>query len=176
MMYATTDISDAYGDAPVADPIFETFGGHAAFHGPISTVLCFEDNTLVRDALEQPGERRVLVVDGGGSLSCALLGDRLAALARDNGWAGIVINGCVRDVGQLAQIAVGVKALAAHPRRSVKRGVGERDVDVSFAGVTFRPGAWLYADEDGIVVLSEPAEVEGTDGATPTTSPIREKP
>lgn len=158
-MYSTADISDAHPEALVADPIFQSFGGHGAFHGSISTVLCFEDNSLVREAVEQPGEGRVLVVDGGGSLTCALLGDQLAALARDNGWAGVVVNGCVRDVGELAETAVGVRALAAHPRRSVKRGAGERDVAVTFAGVTFRPGAWLYADADGIVVLPEPADL-----------------
>lgn len=164
-MNPTADLSDAYPDALVADPIFTSFGGRVAFSGSIATVRCFEDNSLVRDAVHEPGEGRVLVVDGGGSLACALLGDRLAAMARDHGWAGVVVNGCVRDVRQLAETELGVKALAAHPRRSVKRGEGERDVEVTFAGVTFRTGAWLYADEDGMVVLPAPVTPEDATGA-----------
>jgi regulator of ribonuclease activity A len=155
-MHLTADISDANPEAQVTDPGFRDYGGKAVFYGPITTVRCSEDNSLVRDAVEEAGEGRILVVDGGGSLNCALLGDRLAALAADNGWAGVVVNGCVRDADELAATALGVKALATHPRRSVKRGVGERDVDVTFSGVTFSQGSWLYADADGIVVLPEP--------------------
>jgi regulator of ribonuclease activity A len=169
--FATADLSDAHPEALVADPIFRDFGGTSAFRGPIATVRCFEDNSLVWAAVEEPGEGRVLVVDGGGSLACALLGDRLAALARDNGWAGVVVNGCVRDVADLAKIEIGIKALTAHPRRSVKRGAGDRDVEVTFAGVAFVPGSWLYADPDGIVLLARSVDETGAGsqvGSAPT--------
>lgn len=156
MSTLTTDLCDSHADAvQVADPVFRDFGGRMAFHGPILTVKLFEDNSLVRAALEQPGESRVLVVDGGGSLRCALVGDQLAALGQRNGWAGLVVYGCVRDTAELANIDIGIKALAAHPLRSVKRGQGERDVSVRFAGVTFRSGQYLYADTDGLIVAEQ---------------------
>jgi len=156
MNLATTDLSDAHPDAQVCDAIFRDFGGTIAFHGPIATLKVFEDNALVRTALEEKGEGRVLVVDGGGSMRCALLGGNLGQLAVRNGWAGVVVYGCVRDSVELAAQAVGVKALATHPRKSEK-GLhsAQRDRPVSFAGVTFRPGAWLYADADGIVVAEQ---------------------
>jgi len=157
MILLTTDISDDLGDdAQVADPVFRDFGGRAIFDGPISTVKCHEDNSLVRQALEEPGNGRVLVVDGGASMRCALFGDMLATLAEDNDWTALVVNGCIRDSAEISTIDIGVKALATHPRKSVKRGVGERDVAVHFAGITFHPGAYLYADEDGIVVTEKP--------------------
>ena len=131
-------------------------GGAPAFGGPIATVQVLEDNVLVRQALEEPGRGRVLVIDGGGSLRCALLGDMLATLARDHGWAGIIVNGCVRDAEAIGALAVGVMALATHPRKSAKLGQGVRDVPVTFAGVTFRPGQVVYADRDGIVVAARP--------------------
>jgi regulator of ribonuclease activity A len=115
-------------------------------------VKAHEDNTLVRKALEEPGAGRVLVVDGGGSMRCAMLGGNLAEMAQNNGWAGVVVYGCVRDCRDLARAAVGIKALAAHPMKSAKRGEGQRDVPVTFGGVTFRPGEHLTADEDGIVI------------------------
>jgi regulator of ribonuclease activity A len=153
MNYLTTDLCDKYGgELQIADPIFADFGGEPAFAGPISTVKCFEDNSGVRQALEEPGEGRVLVVDGGGSDRCALLGGNLARLVIDNGWAGVVVYGCIRDCAEIADMPVAVKALAAHPLKSDKRGTGERDVSVRFAGVNFDPGAWLYADLDGVVV------------------------
>lgn len=153
MSLATTDLSDTHPDAQVCDPVFRDFGGKTAFHGPIATLKVFEDNALVRSALEEKGEGRVLVVDGGGSMRCALVGGNLGQLAVKNGWAGIVVYGCIRDCAEIAAQAVGVKALAVHPRKSEK-GLhsAHRDRPVSFAGVTFRPGAWLYADVDGIVV------------------------
>ncbi len=152
---ATTDLCDAHPDeVRVVDPIFRDFGGARAFHGAIATLKVFEDNSLVREALEQPGAGRVLVVDGGGSLRCALLGGNLAVLAERNGWAGVVVFGAVRDTREIAAANVGVKALAAHPRKSEKRGVGQRDVPVTFGGVTFRPGEHVYADDDGLVVSS----------------------
>jgi regulator of ribonuclease activity A len=115
-------------------------------------VNVYEDNVLVRAALEQPGDGRVLVVQGSGSLRCALLGDQLAALAHANGWAGVVVHGCIRDSRAIAEIPIGVKALGANPRKSAKLGAGERDVPVTFAGLEFHPGHYLYADEDGIAV------------------------
>ncbi len=153
MSYKTTDLCDEFSDRlRIASPIFQDYGGKRLFNGPVSTVKVFEDNSLVRAALEEPGEGRVLVVDGGGSLRCALVGDQLALLGQQNGWAGIVVYGCIRDSADIAQLAIGVKALNTHPLKSVKRGIGERDVPVTFAGVTIRPGEYLYADEDGIVV------------------------
>ncbi|MDY6942739.1 MAG: ribonuclease E activity regulator RraA [Pseudomonadota bacterium] len=153
MSLATTDLCDAYSDQlQVVEPLFRDFGGRVHFHGAIATLKVFEDNSLVRRALETPGEERVLVVDGGGSLRCALLGDQLGELAVENGWAGIVVYGCIRDSDAIGQLDLGVKAITTHPLKSVKRGGGQENIDVRFLGVTFRPGAWLYADADGIVV------------------------
>jgi regulator of ribonuclease activity A len=156
MSFKTTDLSDAHPEAQVGEPLLRHFGGVSSFSGPIETLRVFEDNALMRAMLEEPGNGRVLVVDGGGSLRCALLGDHLAALAAGNGWAGVVLHGCVRDTADLRQIALGVMALAASPRRSVKRGEGERGVALHIAGLTLRPGYYLYADEDGIVVAEQP--------------------
>ena len=156
MSFATTDLSDAHPEAQTCEPLFRDFGGRKAFHGTIVTLKVFEDNALVRATLEEKGEGRVLVVDGGGSLRCALVGGLLGALAVKNGWTGIVVNGCIRDAAEIAGQDVGVKALATHPRKSEK-GLhsAHRDKAVQFAGVTFRPGAWLYADADGIVVAEK---------------------
>ena len=159
MTFATTDLCDAHGEAVrvvAAVPPLRDFGGATRFAGPFATVRAPDDNTFVRAALEEPGRGRVLVVDGGGSTRCALLGDMLGALARDNGWAGVVVHGCVRDTAQLATLSIGVRALAAMPRKSDKKSRGERDVPVTFGGVTFTPGEWLYADADGIVVSARP--------------------
>jgi len=153
--FATADLCDQHGDdLRVAAPVFRTFSGRRRFAGPAATLRCFEDNSFVRTLLEQPGEERVLVVDGGGSLRCALVGDQLAALGAKNRWAGIVVHGCVRDSVALAACDIGIVALAAHPRRSVKRNVGEPGVAVEFAGVVVQPGHWLYVDEDGLVVAA----------------------
>jgi regulator of ribonuclease activity A len=156
MTIATTDVSDAHPEAQVCDPVFQIFGGAVAFSGPIATAKVFEDNTLVKQAVESPGEGRVLVVDGGGSLRCGLVGGNLAVSAATNGWAGIVVNGCIRDADELAEQPLGVRALAAMPRKS-KRGLhsGQAGIPVVFAGVVFREGEWLCADRDGIVVLPE---------------------
>lgn len=152
-MPAITDLCDAHpNDVRIVEPVFRDYGGIASFHGPIATLKVFEDNSLVRDALETPGAQRVLVVDGAGSLRCALLGGNLAALAEKNGWSGIIVNAAVRDTRELAAAKVGVKALAAHPKKSNKQGRGDRDIAVTFAGVTFKPGEYAYADEDGIIV------------------------
>lgn len=128
-----------------------SFGGHSKFSGRISTIKCFEDNSLVREAVGEPGEGRVLVVDAGGSKRCAMLGDLLAAKAVENGWSGVLMYGLIRDSADINQMALGVKALGTYPLKSVKKGIGERDVTVKFAGVRFVPGHYLYSDEDGIV-------------------------
>ena len=149
----TADLCDEHeDDLLIAEPLLKNYGGRTAFHGPISTVKVFEDNSLVRDALESPGNGRVLVVDGGGSRRCALLGDVMARIGEDSGWAGLIIYGCIRDAAEIRRMSIGIKALATNPRRSVKRGEGQWDVPVHFAGVTFRPGAYLYSDDDGIVI------------------------
>lgn len=151
--FATTDLCDAHGDrVHVVHPGFHDYGGVAAFAGPITTLRVHEDNARVRAVLETPGAGRVLVVDGGGSMRCALVGGNLAKLAADNGWAGILVNGCVRDSRELRAAAVGIRALATHPRKSGKTGAGEADVPVTFGGVTFIPNHHLYADEDGLLV------------------------
>ena len=150
--FPVTDLCDEFSDElQIAEPIFDDFGGLDAFFGPIRTLKVFEDNTFVRSELETAGEGRVLVVDGGGSKRCALLGGNLAKLAEDNGWAGVVVFGCVRDVAEIEECDIGVKALAAHPLKSRKQDVGELELDVRFAGVIFREGDWLYADADGMV-------------------------
>jgi regulator of ribonuclease activity A len=156
MTHATTDLSDAHPEAQVGEPIFRSYGGRTAFAGPIATLKVFEDNAMVRDAVEHPGEGRVLVVDGGASVRCALFGGNLAVLAAQNGWAGLVINGAVRDVDEIDAQPIGVRALAAHPRRSQKgMHSGQTGLPVLFAGVVFREGEWLCADRDGLVVLPE---------------------
>lgn len=156
MTTATTDLSDAHGDAQVCEPIFRDFGGNKAFFGAIKTLKVFEDNALVRSTLETPGEDRVLVVDAGGSARCAVVGGMLGELAVKNRWAGIVVYGYVRDTKELGAQAVGIKALGAHPKKSEK-GLHSAHADkaVTFAGVKFESGHWLYADEDGIVVSSK---------------------
>lgn len=149
---ATADLCDTDIDVlRVAAPIFGDFGGTRCFEGPVTTVKVFEDTSLVRSALEEPGAGRVLVVDGG-SLRCALVGDMLALIGQQNDWSGILVHGCIRDSMAVAKIAIGVKALATNPRKSVKEGVDERDVEVQFADVTIRPRDYIYADEDGVVV------------------------
>lgn len=153
MTFNTTDICDELAAAvTVAAPMFRDYGGNVRFCGVISTVKCHEDNSMVREALGESGQGRVLVVDGGGSMRCALLGDMLAAMGRDKGWSGVLVYGCIRDSEEIGRTAIGVKALATHPQKSVKKGIGERDVPVRFADVTFEPGKFLYADPDGVIV------------------------
>lgn len=160
MIMKTADLYDDYMDeVQVAAPIFRDFGGEVAFHGRIATVKLHEDNSLVRQTLREAGNGRVLVIDGGGSLRCALVGDRLAQLAIDNAWAGLVVYGCIRDSADIGAMPIGVKALAAMPRKSVKRGAGVADIPVRFADVTFTPGHHLYADADGILVAAAPLQV-----------------
>jgi regulator of ribonuclease activity A len=148
----TADLLDSYPAAQVCILQLRSFGA-LPFSGPVATVRCMEDNALVRQRLESPGEGRVLVIDGGGSMLCALVGDMLAGLGRDNGWAGIVVNGCVRDSAALDDLGFGIKALGTNPRPSSKLSAGEVDVPVTFGEATFSPGAQLHADEDGVIVL-----------------------
>jgi regulator of ribonuclease activity A len=151
--FKTADLCDKFESlVQVAEPLFRDYGEVASFWGEMVTIRAFEDSALVRETLETDGQQRVLVVDGGASTRYALLGDQMATLAYENAWAGIVINGCIRDSAEVAHIAVGVKALATVPKRSGKEGTGERDVPVDFAGITFSPGGYLFADEDGIIV------------------------
>ena len=155
--FSTCDFCDVHkadvsGAFRVLAPVFQSYGGKLVFAGPVTTVKCHEDNSLVKAAVESPGEGRVLVVDGGGSLRRALVGGNLAAAAARNGWAGVVVDGCVRDVAELNAAAVGIRALALIPLPTERRGEGQRDVAVQIQGVWVRPGDWLYADEDGIVV------------------------
>lgn len=155
MTFATADLIDAYGaELASCETQFRSYGARSRFAGEVATIRCREDNALVKRVLGTPGRGRVLVVDGGGSLRTALMGDVIAASAVANGWAGVVINGAVRDVVALGGLDLGVKALGSNPRKSAKEGAGEVDVPVAFGGVEFRPGAWLYSDEDGIVVAS----------------------
>ena len=150
--FMTTDLSDTHEDVRYLAPGYQDFGGKTRFHGPARTLLTFEDNTKLRAAVEQVGNGQVLVVDGGGSMNCALFGGNLAKLAAQNGWAGIIIHGCVRDRAELAAEAVGIKALASHPKKSLKRDLGSFDMSLNFSGVTVHPGDWIYADEDGVLV------------------------
>ena len=154
MSYATSDLCDEYGEhARILEPILHSYGGKTSFSGIISTLKAFEDYMLVRERLEQPGNGRVLVVDGGASIRCALLGDQTASIAVKNGWAGVVINGAVRDVEALSQLEIGIVAFGISPRRSPTGAVGQSDIPVMFGSITFQPGEWLVADADGIVVL-----------------------
>jgi regulator of ribonuclease activity A len=153
MSLKTADLADAHGAAVRSCAAqFRQFGGRASFYGPIRTVKTFEDNALVKQTLSTAGGGAVLVIDGEASLRCALVGDIIGALAQKNGWAGLVIWGVVRDTAALAGLDIGIKALGSNPWRSSKNGTGQLDVPVSFGGTDFRPGCWVYSDEDGILV------------------------
>ncbi|XP_050235572.1 putative 4-hydroxy-4-methyl-2-oxoglutarate aldolase 3 [Mercurialis annua] len=155
---ATAEVCDsnaallASGDLRALQPMFKIYGQSRAFSGSIVTLKVFEDNVLVRELLETRGEGRVLVIDGGGSMRCALVGGNLGQLAQNKGWAGIVVNGCIRDVDEINGCDIGVRALASHPVKSNKKGVGERNVPVQFGGTTIQNGEWLYADSDGVLI------------------------
>lgn len=158
MPFKTADLCDDHSNSEhlqIADPLFKIYGANRSFYGQITTLKVFEDNSLVRKALEQKVDNRVLVVDGGGSHRCALLGDNLAELGCKNGWNGIIIYGCIRDSNDINQMAIGVRALHTHPLKSIKKGVGDCDIPINFAGVTFKKDQFLYADDDGIVVSIE---------------------
>lgn len=153
-MTSTADLYDELGEsAQSCSTQLRSFGARGAFEGTVATVRCREDNVLLKEAVGRPGGGRVLVVDGGGSLEAALMGDVIAAIAVDHGWEGVVINGAVRDTEALATLDLGVKALGSNPRKSRKEGLGEVDVEVTFGGVTFRPGEHLVSDADGILVF-----------------------
>ena len=153
MTFTTADLYDEHGDAlQSCDTQFRQFGGRTSFSGPIVTVECFEDNALLKSVLSEPGQGRVLVVDGGGSVHRALIGDVIAGLALHHGWAGVIVNGAVRDAAALRTLELGVKALGTNPRKSTKTGAGRRDVTLTIGGAEFRPGDLLYSDEDGVVV------------------------
>lgn len=153
MNISTCDLCDQHAShVQVADPVFNNYGGHRSFGGQIVTIKCHEDNSLVKETVATPGAGQVLVVDGGGSPRRSLLGDQLAAKAAENGWAGIVVYGALRDVEVLVDLGIGVKALSAIPLKTEKRGVGERNIPVRFAGVTFEPGHYVYGDLNGLIV------------------------
>jgi len=157
MNIQTADLCDAHEDKiAVVAPMFASYGGRPSFGGPITTLKIFEDNSFVRKALESPGNGRVLVIDGGASMRCALVGDQLAILANKNGWEGVVVYGCIRDSGDINGIDIGVRALNTHPQKTLKKGIGDKNAAVTFGGVTFNPGEWLYADEDGVLVSGKP--------------------
>ena len=153
---STPDLCDDYPElVRVLDPIFSNFGGRERFSGPLVTVKCFEDNSVVKELVGTPGEGRVLVVDAGGSMRRACLGDMLAEQASVNGWAGLIIYGCIRDVDEIMATDIGVQALGTHPMKTEKKGIGELGISVTFAGVTFSLGDYVYADNNGIVVSSQ---------------------
>ena len=160
-MWNTPDICDDYPTqvTPLV-PLYQNFGGVKAFSGEVETVKCFEDNSRVKELLATPGHGRVLVVDGGASLRCALIGDLIAASAIENGWTGVVIRGCCRDVHELQAMPFGVRALASIPLKSTRKGAGESGITISMDGVTVRPGMWLYADETGMLVSDEQLPVD----------------
>lgn len=156
MQLRTADLCDKYMDRlRIVSPLFHDYGKKKVFNGKIVTLKLFEDNVLVKEQLQNDGTEKVLVVDGGGSLRCALLGDNLAMLAKNNRWEGIIVYGCIRDSFEISGIDLGVKALNTCPVKSIKKGEGDVDIPVTFAGVTFVPGNFVYADEDGIVVSAE---------------------
>lgn len=158
MSFRTPDLCDQFAEThhlQIAEPVFKSFGGASAFWGRVTTLKTFEDNVLLRQVLEEKGQDRVLVVDGGGSHRCALLGGNLARLACENGWRGIIVYGCIRDSLELGQLPIGIRALHTHPLKSHKRGVGEKDCLITFASVNYRTGSYVYVDEDGLVVADE---------------------
>nr|WP_246480186.1 ribonuclease E activity regulator RraA [Motiliproteus sediminis] len=154
------DLCDQFPElVQVVEPMFANFGGRETFGGEIVTIKAFEDNSLVRTQVAEPGRGKVLVVDGGGSLRRAMLGDMLAEKAAGNGWEGIIIYGCIRDVNAIGETDLGVQALATHPMKTDKRGLGDLNVPVTFGGVTFRPGDYVYADNNGVLVSPEPLQL-----------------
>jgi regulator of ribonuclease activity A len=158
-MRPTTDLYDDFEDSCETCSIqFRDFGGRQQFFGRIRTVRCFHDNVLFRKMLGEAGDGGVIVVDGEGSTARALMGDMLAARAAENGWAGVIINGAIRDSAEIAGVDIGVKALGVNPAKSDKKGEGETDVELHLGGVCFRPGDWVYCDEDGILVSPGPIE------------------
>ncbi|MBQ0725450.1 MAG: ribonuclease E activity regulator RraA [Cycloclasticus sp.] len=157
MTFKTADLCDDFSDnIQVVTPQFQAFGANKRFSGQIQTVKVFEDNVFVREMLSNKVSSDVLVIDGGGSLRCALLGDLLAEMGCKNGWAGVVVYGCIRDSADINQMPIGVRALQTHPLKSIKKGWGDKNIPVTFAGATFNPADYLYADEDGIILATQP--------------------
>lgn len=149
----TPDLCDEYPDlVQVLAPMLQNFGGVDSFGGEIVTVKCFEDNSIVKEQVSLPGQGRVMVVDGGGSMRNALLGDMLAEKAAENGWEGLIIYGCIRDVDVIRQTKLGVQAISTHPRKTEKRGIGDLNIPVTFGGITFVPGQYVYADNNGVII------------------------
>ena len=160
MEYITPDLCDEYPDlVSVLEPMLRNYGGRSSFGGEIVTIKCFEDNSLVREQVSQPGKGKVLVVDAGGSLRRACLGDMLAEKAVANGWEGILMYGCIRDADAIAELDFGVQALNTHPMKTEKRGIGDLNVEVTFGGVTFVPGQFTYADNNGVIISPEKLEM-----------------
>ncbi len=156
MLFSTPDLCDTYPELiRVVDPIFIDYGGISSFGGEIVTVKCFEDNSQVKENAGKPGHGKVMVVDGGGSLKRALLGDLIAEAAYKNGWQGFIIYGCIRDVEIISEINIGVKAINSIPLKTNRRGLGDLNVPISFGGATFTPGEYVYADKTGVIVSSE---------------------
>ncbi len=156
MKIVTPDLCDAHPElVRVVEPIFTNYGGREGFGGEIVTVKCHEDNSLVKENVAKPGAGRIMVVDGGGSLRCALLGDMLAEKAAENGWAGLIIYGCIRDVDEIRKTDLGVQALRTIPVKSNRQGRGDWNIPVTFGGVTFKPGEFVYADNNGIIVSEQ---------------------
>lgn len=156
MPFTTPDLCDAHPELLVLPYQFLSFGQRTTFAGPISTIACFEDNSRVAEAVAEPGHGRVLLVDGRGSLSRSLLGDRLAGLASDHQWSGVVVLGAVRDVEVIDDIDIGVRALGVCPRKTEKNGRGDRDIELRIDEVPVSPGDWLYADRNGVVISRTP--------------------
>ncbi|WKE64090.1 putative 4-hydroxy-4-methyl-2-oxoglutarate aldolase [Gallaecimonas kandeliae] len=157
MLDLLPDLCDSHGDKlALLDLPLRDLGGKACFFGQVVTVSCFEDNSRVKELLAGQGQGKVLVVDGGGSLRQALMGDLIAQSAVDNGWAGVVIHGAIRDAGTLATLALGVKALGTTPFKTARRGLGETQVSLELGGLTIKPGQWLYADLNGVVLSDLP--------------------
>jgi len=153
MTFKTADLCDDFSDnLQIVTPMFQSFGGNRRFNGTIQTVKIFEDNVFVREMLSEKTNGDVLVVDGGGSLRCALLGDMLAEMGYKNGWSGVVVYGCIRDSVDINKMPIGVRALQTHPLKSIKKGWGDKNISVTFGGATFNPGDHLYSDEDGIIL------------------------
>lgn len=155
MTFKTADLCDDHFDSgtlQICEPIFADFGGRNKFHGEVHTIHCFEDNSMVREAVALDGKGKVLVIDAGASFRCAMLGDLLAAKAVSNGWEGVIMHGLIRDSADIETMDLGVKALGTYPLKSVKNNKGVHNVEVAFAGVRFNPGNFVYADEDGIIL------------------------
>ena len=159
MMLTTPDLSDQNDDAKVIELSFQHYGNIKSFYGQIETAVCPDDNSYVKEILEEDGNNRLLFIDGGGSIKCALLGDMLAGKAIDNNWSGIVVNGCVRDVGVLSNLKIGIMALASSPKRSEKKGRGSRSETLNFGNVSINRNDWAYCDQNGILISTKELKI-----------------